>query len=127
MAIAIDPNKTFEYVLLCDRELPPEEQTIFHLKALSARELAEIQDKAARADMDGNFEFRSGSQTLRILEIGVRGWKNLRDAQGNEIAFRENNGRPRGENWDLLLPEWRRELANAITEQNRISGAERKN
>lgn len=127
MVIAIDPSKTFDYVLLCDRANPPEEQTVFQLRVLSARELAEIEDGAIRSDREGKLEYLSGSQTIRILNYGLRGWRNFRDAAGNEVPFRENNGKPRGENWDCLLPEWRRELANAITEQNRISETERKN
>lgn len=127
MPIAVDPNKSWDYVLLVDRMLPPEEQTVFNLRVLSARELAEIEDGAAKSDLAGNIEFRGGTQTLRILSLGVTGWRNFRDAQGNEITFRENNGKPRAENWDCLRPEWRKELANAVTEQNRLSEEERKN
>jgi len=127
MPIAIDPNKSWEYVLLVDRELPPEQQTVFELKALSARELATIEDGSVRSDREGKLEYLSGTQTIRILELGVRGWRNFKDPAGTDVPFRENNGKPRHENWDLLRPEWRRELANAITEQNRLSEEERKN
>lgn len=127
MAIAVDPKKVFDYVLLCDREQPKEQQTIFHLKVLTARELADIEDKAARADMQGNLEFRSGTQIIRILNAGMKGWSNFKNAAGEEVAFRENNGAPRQENWDVLRPEWRRELANAITEQNALTEADQKN
>lgn len=125
--IAVDPNKEFEYVLQCDRQLPTEQQTIFKLKVLSAKELADIEDKSARADLSGNLEFRSGSQTLRILNVGLKGWINFIGTDGNPVTFRENNGVPRPENWDLLRPEWRRELANAITEQNTLTEGDRKN
>lgn len=125
--IAVDPNKAFDYVLMCDRQLPLDQQTTFHLKVLTARELAEIEDKAARADMQGNLEFRSGTQVIRILTAGLKGWSNFKDSSGAEVPFRDNNGTPRQENWDLLKPDWRRELANAITEQNRMTDAERKN
>ncbi len=126
MPIAVDPGKTFDYVLECDRTLPAEEQTVFEIKVLSARELADIEDKATKF-VDGGLEFRTGSQVLKILELGVKGWKNFRGRDGAEISFRDNNGRPRPENWDLLRPEWRRELSNAVTEQNRVTEAERKN
>lgn len=125
--IAVDPNKMFEYVLLCDRQLEISKQTIFKLKVLSAKELADIEDKSARADLNGNLEFRSGSQTLRILNAGMRGWSNFLGVDGQEVTFRENNGVPRPENWDHLRPEWRRELANAITEQNTLTEGDRKN
>ncbi len=127
MPIAVDPSKSWDYVLLVDRELPPEQQTIFELKVLSARDLAAIQDGATKGNVDGSLEFKSGTQTLRILEMGVRGWRNFKDDTGADVPYRENNGKPRPENWDCLRPEWRRELANAITEQNRLSEEERKN
>ncbi|MDA8122246.1 MAG: hypothetical protein M0Z38_06745 [Deltaproteobacteria bacterium] len=127
MPIAIDPTKVIEYVLLCDRDLPPEEQTMFELKVLTARELAKIEDGSARADVSGNIEFRSGTQVINILNVGLKGWRNFKDAQGREVPFRENNGAPRPENWDYLTPDWRRELANAVTEQTRVTETERKN
>jgi hypothetical protein len=127
MPIAIDPGKTWDYVLKCDRELPEEQRTVFSLRVLTAKQLAELEDRAVRSDPAGNLEYRTGTSTLQILKMGVTGWKNFRGADGSEIQFRENNGNPRDENWDLLRPEWRRELANAVTEQNRLSEEERKN
>jgi hypothetical protein len=57
----------------------------------------------------------------RLEEFPRRG--RLRDPVSGE-----NNGNPRDENWRLLRPEWRRELANAVTEQNRLSeGGDEKN
>ena len=127
MPVAVDPNKSWEYVLACDRELPPEQRTVFELKVLTARALATIQDGATTGNVDGSLMFKSGSQTLRILDLGVCGWRNFKDADGADVPYRENNGKPRPENWDCLRPEWRVELANAITEQNRLSEEERKN
>ena len=127
MPIAVDPNKSWEYVLLVDRELPPEQQAVFELKVLTARDQAALQDGATKGNIDGSLEFKSGTQTLRILELGVRTWRNFKDAAGADVPYRENNGKPRPENWDCLRPEWRRELANVITEQNRLTEEERKN
>ncbi|MDD5762175.1 MAG: hypothetical protein PHP88_06650 [bacterium] len=127
MPIAVDPNKSWEYVLLVDRELPPEQQTVFELKVLTARDLASIQDGSTTGNVDGSLMFKSGTQTLRILDLGVSGWRNFKNESGAEVPFRDNNGKPRSENWDVLRPEWRRELANAITEQNRLTEEERKN
>lgn len=127
MAIAVDPNRTFDYVLKGDRKLPVEQQTVFKLKVLSAKELARLEDNISLMDLNGVMQVKSGSIILETLRIGLRGWDTFHDKNGNLIEFRDNNGKPRDDNFDLLRPEWRRELANAITEQTKLSGDEIKN
>lgn len=123
MAIAVDPNRTFDYVLKEDRDLPPEQQTVFKLKVLSARELARLEDSVSVMDKDGNWQVKVGTKTLEILSCGLRRWDNFRDRNGNLITFVGSMD----DNFDRLRPEWRRELADAITEQANLSEDERKN
>lgn len=123
MAIAVDPNRTFDYILKEDRDLPAEQQTVFKLKVLSARELARLEDSVSVMDKDGNWQVKVGTKALEILSCGIKGWENLRNRAGIFIPFSgimDNN-------FDLLRPEWRRELADAITEQANLSEDERKN
>lgn len=128
MPIAVDPEKTFDYILKRERSLPIEQQTIFHLKVLTARELAGIEDNVSRINTaDGSMTVKTGSTILDTLKKGLRGWENFKDAQGNAVLYRENNGVPRDDNFDRLLPADRRELANAITEQNRLTEEQIKN
>ncbi len=123
MAVAIDPNTTFDYVLKEDRKLPREQQTVFKLKVLSARELARIEDNIAVFDKEGNQAVRMGTKVIEILSAGLRGWENLRDRNGGVITYSEH----REDRFDLLRPGWRRELADAITEQAGLSEDEVKN
>lgn len=127
MVIAIDPERTFDYVLQEEKE--KENPTIFKLKILAARELAEIEDNVSSfVSGKGEVELRirPGTEILQILRRGLKGWENFKDDKGKDIPFRENNGVPREDNFDRLRPEWRREISNAITEMNTMSGEETK-
>lgn len=142
MPIAIDPTKVFDYVLECDRKQPCEcggeekecaeckgtgfkntprdQQTIFKLKVLKARELAQLEDNLSSVSVaeDGmpKVKVNAGTQVLRILGMGLTGWENLKDKGGKAIEFKTNGTI----NWDYLKQDWRRELANEITEQTRL-------
>ena len=111
----------------CDRKLPEEKQTVFKLKNLAARELAEIEDNMSVSiigDNRGELNLKAGSQTLRILSLGIKSWENFNDGEGKPIEF---NQKELHHNWDYLQPDWRRELANAITEQARLTEPQVKN
>lgn len=123
MAVAVDPNRTFDYVLKEDRELPAEQQTVFKLKVLSARELAGLEDSVSVMDKDGNWQVKVGTKVLEILRLGLKGWKNLWRTSEITEPFKGIGD----ESLDLLRPEWRRELADAITEQTNLSEGEVKN
>jgi hypothetical protein len=125
MAKAIDPSRAFDYVLEEDRKLPVEEQTVFHLKVLSARELAQLEDSMSTVKLgaEGTMQINSGSHVLKVLDMGLVGWDNLLNEAGGVVAFDKKDVR----RWDYLRPEWRRELTNAITEQTRPTKDEVKN
>lgn len=124
MAIAIDPHRSIRYVLREDRALPLESQTVFLLKVLSARELAQIEDAMSVVTPGGDVCVRTGSQTLRTLELGLTGWENFKRPDGAMLAF---DAATKSVNWDYLRPEWRRELSHAILEQTRLTGDQEKN
>lgn len=123
MPIAVDPAKVVRYVLRAERELPPEQQTVFLLKALTARETADVEDALFFQTAIGTM-VRNGSQRLRILGLGVVGWENFPDSQGRPVPF---NTQDKAANWDRIAPEYQTELANAIMEANRLNAADRKN
>lgn len=136
MPIAIDPREPYEYVLECDRDLPDDEQTRWKLKVLTLGELASLEDSLFRLDPEsGEARLLTGSHATKILKIGLLGWSGFRDANGDDVPFRTRTvGRATGKREEVtdeclerLHPDWRRELANAITEQARPTQGERKN
>ena len=135
MPLAINPNVPFDYVLDCDRALPKEEQTLFRLKVLTPNELAEIEDGSATFDTNSQqVTIKTGTKVINILKKGLVGVINLKLADGSDVKFTTTKigGRfPREEADDKFLsylhPNWRRELANAITEQFRLTEEEEGN
>lgn len=135
MPIAITPNSTFEYVLKVDRDLPEEERTLFRLRALSAAEQAKVEDQTASLSREDEIRVRSGSTILEALRLGLVGWEGFRDENGNEVPFRSTKRKVAGvevpqcdpANLDWLLPEWRRELVEAITARGKLTEDDRGN
>jgi hypothetical protein len=122
---AIDPGETIRYIPKCDRELPTEEQVIFLYRPLTAKEAADIQDRLTETTLGGKAEstmrIYSGSQQLKALQSGMKGWENFKDKKGKAIEWRDNNGTPRNENFDRIPADVRQELAQVIIEGGEVS------
>lgn len=130
--IAIDPEAVHRYVPKIARSLPVEDQPIFLIKALKAKESAKIQDGLADyVEGDGNVapavRIYSGTAILNALKLGLSGWENFKNAKGEDVAWRENNGQARPENIDFIPPDIRKELAEVITEGTFLTEQEEKN
>lgn len=121
MAIAINLNQK-EYILESDRELPAEKQTKFFIKPLSAKQAAVLQD-SMKFSGEGTIMQNMGTNTLEMLKIGLVGWENFVDAEGNQIKFTKNMD----ENIDRLAVAYRYELASAIMELSNFGDKEVKN
>ena len=87
------PRDRWDYVLKAEREAPESEQTVFELGDLTERDRSEILDTmTAGMDADGNVtDDKLATRVYRVVRCGLRGWRNLRDAEG-EVAF-EPDGR----------------------------------
>jgi hypothetical protein len=106
MVIAVDPTKTVEYVLREDRSLPREQQTVFLVKPLTLQQECEVARVAA------NDAHEAG--TL-ILVHGLRGWSNLPDAAGADVAFEgDSKGNPTRTSLARLTSAQRTELGLVI-------------
>lgn len=135
MVIALDPESTFEYVLRDDRKLPDEQQTVWLLRPMTAREYAEIENRSMRMDSKTNEAiFSSGTTTLSILKAGLAGVRNLVNDRGEPVPFATKvNGRNgnreevRDEFLDKIHPRHLKELANAITERGQLTEEDREN
>lgn len=138
--IAIDPRKTWDYVLLRDQYKPcpdcttrasedapcatcsrkrfvkttKEERTVHHLRHLS---VADEHRSFDGLEPNGNAFVRRdlGSDALRVLRLGYAGVTNFKDAQGNEVPFERG---PDGCVSDAFLMRYRladrMELARAV-------------
>lgn len=140
--IAIDPRKTWDYVLLRDRwkacpdclertkpddpcatcnskrvvPTSKEERTIHHLRHLSVADEQRAYDGLEPTDDGVNFVRKDlGSNALRVLRAGYAGITNFKDAQGVDVPFETG---PNGCVSDAFLQRMRigdrMELARAI-------------
>jgi hypothetical protein len=131
MPTALDPNTPWEYQLLEDRDYANDEDrkkrkngtvnpgnTIFELGFLTHKADADITNALVEASRDSDaISYRSGTQTMKILTHGVRGWRNFNDKDGNAVEWKSAGGRPpkmQEACIDYLTPKQRTELANAI-------------
>jgi len=140
MVMAITPDEEYRYILECDRDLPPEKQTVFILRPLSYSEYTQIEDnviesvsevrRGYRQKKNDEFKMRilSGSQEKRILCSGIKRIENFKDKNGNEIIWdfhaKDNE---KMKILSMLRPANRRELANAITEASYLDEDEQGN
>lgn len=127
--IVQDPSQQIRYVLKNERKLPSEEQSVFLIRVLKATEQAKLEDQMTSVNINTNI-MSVGKLTmeLKALMIGLAGWENVKDKDGNEVEFMvDGRGKAKSENFDYL-PQWARtELANAITEGNKITPEDEKN
>ena len=113
MAIALT-LKEQEYVLEADKKLEEKQQTVFIIRTLSAKENTEFVDKIY---LSSNKKKDIGITQLSIdmVKIGLVGWKNLLDENGNDVKFSDDVDK----NIDAIYP-YVFELSSAIKEMSDI-------
>lgn len=84
MAIALLPNQTWDYVLQDDRKLPPEQQTVFHLRGLTKREKHHYHNLRTR---EMPFLGSEGDVRHASVRAGLVGWSNYKLPNGAEAKF----------------------------------------
>jgi hypothetical protein len=145
MAVAVDPDRVYEYVLKADRHLadgtPNPKPTVWKFRTLRSKVRSRIEDQLASASTgpDGKVtgvHVHSGSAALAYLKEGLLGVENFFDENGNEIAFEtEPNGKGKGANrflptddfLDRIHEDDQAELSKAIQLGNKLTEDERKN
>ena len=104
-------DQPHSYICKCDRDLGKEEQTVFMVQFLDAKQQAKLRDMMYSVSGVGNMRnerFLTGSAALKALEFGLKGWKNFKyEDSDEEIPFSE-------ENVSCIPPTQRDELANYI-------------
>ncbi len=139
MIRAINPEATAEYVCEADRESP--EPTVFIIGTIDARLRSHINDRASSFDGDGRSGkepveqlIRGGSWRWMTCKYGIRGWRNLADHAGNQIAERFDTFPYGGKSYRVvsdvvltILPEdVLMELTTEISKMNTLQEAEKR-
>ena len=147
MPVAIDRDKTWDYVLEEDRLVPDPEKpgettknpkpTVFTLGALTLRDRQMIKDKSITFDQEAKHgTLYQGTTELTILRLGLRGCRDFFDADGNEIAFEtEPNAKGKGASrtqvtdrfLERLSDKHLAEIAGEIQLRNSLTEDEAKN
>lgn len=122
MPIALTPNETWKFQLIDDRKEPG--STVWTLRAIPAWVDAEIANKIGferRSDGTEIVHRNAGDVDRLILEHGVVGWENWRDANGQDVPPPKKGDL----SWlDRLAPKHRTELANAIYFRHKLTPEE---
>jgi hypothetical protein len=137
MTIARTTKETFDYLLEADRKLPPGEQTVFQLRRLSNATMLALENLTT-FDSAASINVRTGDAKIVTLHSGLAGWKNLRDAERNEVTFKADVGRKvilgvaidnpaSSESLERLSIADLKELAGAILAGNQVTVDDAKN
>lgn len=103
---ATDPDQLIPYVLKRERNLPANEQTVFHLRSLTPVEMAEVENNTLTRDpTTGHNHYPVGTNNRLALKYGLDGWSGLRAPPGYQV-----NGVPSNE----VMPEKREEVHGGI-------------
>jgi len=125
--------KPFPYILLRDRgsKVAPEERTTWNLRRLSAQEREQISNVGIEVDRETDKLGIAVNQTAIInsyLRIGLGGWENFRDSDGNPVMFAPPElGMCAWANINQIDAADREELAHAIEKGNSLGETEIKN
>lgn len=87
----ITTKRTVPYVLRRERELPREQQTTFHLRALTNSQRFSLLDM--NTVQGGSASLRGGTMAQTALRIGLAGWDNLADENGSQVAYAATPGK----------------------------------
>ncbi len=138
--IALDVNATKEFSLAGDDGA---DRTVFVLGLLDVPLRAKVDDDSMAFSVNRG-EGESGPSTIHlnrnaravdVVRFGLRGWRGLRGADGNEVPFARTQVQVDGVGMRMgvtddcmsrLQIEWVRELADAITDMNKIGAEDKK-
>jgi hypothetical protein len=122
MPIALDPDRTVEYVLKAERE--SDDATVFYLRALSLRERAEVEDAAFTLHGE-EVLMKNATRRLALLARGLTGWGNFVDKKRQAVVFeKDSRGRADDASLNRLDDETVVELAQVIADLSQVSEAD---
>jgi len=118
IAFTIGPHP---YIPKSDRDLPEEDQTVFHLKNLTQEQWDKVCHHWARG---GEGYTLLGPTATKILKMVLTGWDNYCDADGNPVPFNPHDMKA---NLNALSAGLRTELAGEVLDRNELTETESKN
>lgn len=130
MVIARSTRENIPFVLQAERDLPPEQQTVFKIATLNHDTMLALLQMMA--------EGQARKWIKVALAAGLRGWTNFRDEHGNETEFRRSDrtvtihgievAKPVSDKTlDAIPADILLELAQAVIECNQVSVDDAKN
>ncbi len=87
----ITTKRTFPYVLKCDRDLPPDQQTVFQLRPLTNAQRFSLLDM--NSVQGGSTTLRGGTMAQTALRIGLAGWENLTNENDAVVPYVAHQGK----------------------------------
>jgi hypothetical protein len=122
------------YILKQDRELPPEEQTVFLIQPMSSEFQAKLDDQTVPVEgavyeletKDNKVKMpltvqAAAQKDIQKLKESLVGWENLKTEDGQDVKFDKATAT------DMLYVEWRDELCTFIDSLNYMTEDEVKN
>jgi hypothetical protein len=137
MIKGISLGETWEYVPLEERR--SETPTVFILGTIDAETRAWIEDEGVTFEVTGAMgpspsaeaRPRPAYRAFLYLRLGLRGWRNLCDAQSREIRFEQDQFRGKVAatvaSVSAIPPPLQLEIAEAVRNGNTLQETERKN
>lgn len=113
------PRGEREYILLRQRDLPVDAQTVFLLTDLRERDRAKVMDSfriSVSEDGGAGEVGGSGQRTYIAVKCGLTGWRNAKYPDGEEVKFVRESGSKQPADETLALLDWadKVELAGEI-------------
>lgn len=140
--IGITLETTRDYVSAYDEAKGTPEATVFSIGTLDSRIFGLIRDKSTTLQVDAtsqndevNTQINANEVAFMTVQYGLRGWKNFRDSQGNDIPFKTVKRNHAGQSYVVVDPQILKrlpaavvvELANEIRTDNEMTEIETKN
>lgn len=127
-----------KYVLNEEKDLPAEEQTVFHIRPMKMKERAQVQDGSLVTEIEwagpknqggkGVMRHLTGTQQRLALDLCLEKIENLKDSDGTIIIYnKEIRYAEREKVLDRIPPEWTKEVADRILILSGLTKEEEKN
>lgn len=119
--VGLTLDSTREFVSSFDSAKGTPEATVFILGTLDSRVFGLIRDKATTLSVDTSrpndevtTHINANDVAFMTVQYGLKGWKNFRDAGGNDIPFRTIKKNHSGQTYVVVDPEVVKRLPTAI-------------